>query len=346
MLPCPYCGAEFSLKRNLDRHQRTVKTCIAVQKEQGAQIREDRFTCECGEAFTRRHDLTRHRKSCVTDEKAIATVINDNSTTNYNTVNQINIHFGSTMSALTPEIIAEKVLEVLSLGAVEKGLAHMTEEVARPVFSNEKNNWLVRVADASRSKLIMRTDEGDQPDHQGRNTTMLLKQPFIEASMLALEQTEHPRDVESTIEEIKDDDTYDKETMGALLRVAPTKFKQTNPLIFTEAHQLALDKSMAKLDKIMAKRKRLQDKKCALEAERVRNDFLDKSQDLHDGTFWHPVHRYVIQPDQEHEFLIIGRRAKRSDTTLPLTKEDVKSIYTLGLAPQLDAQYHTKATRD
>jgi hypothetical protein len=246
------------------------------------------------------------------------------------------------MTSLTPEIVAKKVMEVLSLDAVEKGLAHMTQEVARPVFSNEKGNWLVRVADASRSKLIVRTDQGDQPDHQGRNTTLLLKQPFIEASMLALEQTERPRDVENTIEEIRDDDTYDKETMGVLLRTVPTKFEQADPLIFTEAHQFALDKSMAKLDKVMAKRKRLQKKQMALDAEKVRNDFLDKAQDLHDGTFWHPVHHYIIQPDQECEFLILGRRVKRSDATLPLTKEDVKNIHSLGLAPQLDPQYRVE----
>ena len=161
-------------------------------------------------------------------------------------------------------------MEVLSLEAVEKGLARMTEEVAKPVFSNEKGNWTIRVADASRNKLVMRTDQGDEPDHQGHHTTQLLKQPFIEASMLALEQTEHPRDVENTIGELKDEETYNKQTMGVLLRVAPTKFEQTNPAIFTEAHQQALDKSMAKLDRLMAKRKRLEQKKTNEKAEKLR----------------------------------------------------------------------------
>ena len=68
-------------------------------------------------------------------------------------------------------------------------------------------------------------------------------------------------------------------------------------------------------------------------------DLLDKSQDLHDGTFWHPVHHYIIQPDQDHEFLIIGRRVKRTDATLPLSKADVERIHTLGLSSQLDPQY-------
>jgi hypothetical protein len=38
----------------------------------------------------------------------------------------------------TPELITERVLEALSLEAVEKGVAHMTAEVARPTFTNEK----------------------------------------------------------------------------------------------------------------------------------------------------------------------------------------------------------------
>ena len=198
------------------------------------------------------------------------TTIIDQSTNVTNNTNNIQINvFGSTASALTPEIIAQKVMEVISLEAVEKGLAHMTQEVARPVFSNEKGNWLVRVADASRSKLIVRTDEGDQPDHQGRNTTRLLKKPFMEASLIALEETDRPRDVENTIEAIRDDDTYDKQTMGALLGVAPTTFDQTNPLIFTEAHRIAEEKTRAKLDRVMAKRKRLQEKQKALEADKV-----------------------------------------------------------------------------
>jgi hypothetical protein len=65
-----------------------------------------------------------------------------NNTTN-NTVN-VNINvFGSTASSLTPELIAEKVREVLSYEAVEEGVAKMTEEVAPTLFVNEKGNSLI-----------------------------------------------------------------------------------------------------------------------------------------------------------------------------------------------------------
>jgi hypothetical protein len=240
--------------------------------------------------------------------------------------------------------VAQKVLEVLSLDAVEKGLARMTEEVAPSIFTNEKKNWTIRVADGSRNKLVVRTDDGDQPDLQGHKTTRLLRHPFIKASMLALEQTDRPKQVESTIEEIRDDDTYNRQTMGALLRMAPSKFDDTNSVL-AEARRLDEEKGLEELDRFMAKRKRKQAKQAAIQAEATRNDFLDRAQDLHDGTFWHPVQHFIIQPDEEREFVVIGRRAKRSDATIPLTKADIATIKELGLAPQLDAQYVSMLTQ-
>ena len=243
MPACPHCGVVIAAKHNLDRHQKTVKSCLAIQREQGLVAQEQTHTCECGESFTRKDVFIRHKSKCEEVAPASTTTIINNNDNRIQLNQQINIHFGSTFSALTPELVAERVLEVLSLEAVEKGLARMTEEVARPVFTNEKNNWTIRVADSSRNKLVVRTYGGDRPDHQGHNTTRLLKQPFMEASMLALKQTERPNEVENTIEEIQDDDIYRNKTMGVLLRVAPTSFDQTNPLIFTEAHRLAEEKN-------------------------------------------------------------------------------------------------------
>ena len=336
--PCQYCGAEFKRSGDLTRHQKSAKRCMAIQREQGLFVAEPAHKCECGETFYLRYDLTRHKTKC---SIAIpATMINNIDNSNTLIQNNFNINvFGTTMSSLTPELIAERVLEVISLEAVEKGVAHMTAEVARPVFSNEKGNWLVRVADGSRNKLMMRTDEGDIPDHQGHKTTRLLRQPFIEASLLALKETDKPDDVENTIGEIKDDETYDKKTMGALLRIAPTKFDQRELTVLNEAYERRLEESMAKLDRVMAKRKRTKAKQLELEGVKWKEDFLDHSQDLHDGTFWHPIHRFIIQPDQEHEFSIIGKREKRGDQTVPLTRADLKAITDMGLGSYVSPEF-------
>ena len=337
-LQCQFCGTEFSARRNLASHQKTAKYCLAKQREQGVNVPEPEYVCSCGEKFRLRHHLSRHRERCDnTPSSVIQTQNNIGIGIQQNNIN-INV-FGTTMSSLTPELIAERVLEALSLEAVEKGVAHMTAEVARPAFTNEKGNWLVRVADGSRNKLIVRMDDGDRPDHQGHNTTRLLKKPFIEASLIALEKTDKPADVENTIEDIKDSEAYDRKTMSALLKIAPTKFDQTDPVIFTEAHRLAEEKAFAKLDRVMAKRKRTKAKQLELEGAKWKDDILDHSQDLHDGTFWHPIHRFVIQPDEEHEFSILGKREKRTDQTVPLTRADLKTIGDMGLGQHVSQEF-------
>ena len=331
---CPYCQTELSTKRYLDRHQKTVKYCLELQRAQGVKTNEETFSCDCGEVFHRKYHLTRHQATC-----SHSTVTVNNTIGTQNIQNNFNINvFGSTASSLTPELIAQKVMEVISLEAVEKGLVHMTEEVARPVFSNEKGNWLVRVADGSRNKLVLRTDEGEQSDPQGHRTTRLLKAPFMKASLLALEQTDRPKDVENTIEDIKDEDTYDKKTMGALLRIAPAKFNEIND-VFTEAHLIAEERIFAEAERVMAKREKEKAKLLKLETAKWRENFLDHSQDLHDGTFWHPIHRFVIQPDTEREFSILGKREKRGDQTISLTKVDLSKVAEMGLSRYLAPEY-------
>jgi hypothetical protein len=216
----------------------------------------------------------------------------------------------------------------------------MTETVAPSCFTNEKRNWFLRSTDASRNKLVVRTDEGDIADIQGYRTTRMLKKPFMEASLMALEETDKPKDVENTIEEIQDEDTYSKKTMGALLRVVPTMFDQTRPIYpITEADRIAEEKVSAKLDRVMAKRARAKAKQLKLEAAKWKDEFLDRSQDLHDGTFWHPTNHFIIQPDEKLDFTILGRREKRGDTTVQLTKADLKTISEMGLEAHLDEQY-------
>jgi hypothetical protein len=102
---------------------------------------------------------------------------------------------------------------------------------------------------------------------------------------------------------------------------------------------LAEEKAFAELDRVMAKRKRTKAKQLKLEGAKWKEDFLDRSQDLHDGTFWHPIHRFVIQPDEEHEFSILGKREKRTDQTVPLTRADLKTIGDMGLGHRLSEEF-------
>ena len=250
--PCEYCESEFKNKRDLNRHQKTAKYCLVIQTEQGVLTEASSYKCECGEIFHRKYHLTRHRKTC----SSVTQVNNGTINNTTNTVNVVNINvFGSTLSSLTPELIAEKVREVLSYEAVEEGVAKMTEEVAPTLFTNEKGNSLIRVADASRKKLVYRTDTGDVPDSDGKRTGRLLRHPFGQAALLALEGSDNPDAVNKTIEMLCDQEASGKEALKTLLRDAPAQFENPTQLT-TEAHDLADQKTFVQLEKALAKNRK------------------------------------------------------------------------------------------
>jgi hypothetical protein len=337
--PCKHCGTEFTAKRSLDRHMKTAKFCLDLQREQGLDVKEEVFRCECGSDFNLKHNLTRHQASCPS-----TTVNVGQMNVTQNMVNQqININIlGSTMSSLTPELVKEKVIEALSVSSVERGLAQMVQDAAPAIFQNEKNIWLVRVADAGRNKLIQLTDTGEETDIKGAKTAAMLRAPFRDVSLSALEETKRPKLVEQTIDEINDDRFYQTTTVNAILQIAPSTFKSQSEAQ-AEAFRLAEEQSVARMDAYMKKRKREAAKAKQLEAAKWRDDFLDKCQNLHDGTFWHPIRHFVIQMDSRNVFTILGRRERRGDTTVQLTKADIATLADMGLGPQLDAQYQSRS---
>ena len=330
---CEFCDAEFTVRKSMLRHQKSAIYCLAKQKERGLTVPAPEYVCSCGQTFRLRQHLSQHRERCGDTSPSVVNNTQNNIQTQNNTNLTINI-YGTTASSLTAEAVAEKVLAVISMEAVEGGVAEMTKEVAPNVFRNEKGTWNLRVADASRKKLLVRTDEGEESDRQGDRTTKLLRAPFLQASFSALEQGAQPRKVKNTIEEIEDDETYANKSTGALLKVVPDKFASSVALIDDreeDDHDRAYRKASAKAKRVLAKLKREEDEELRLLTERSKEDFLEHSQDLHDGTFWHPIHRFIIQPDQEHDFSIIGKREKRGDQTLPLTRADLKTISDMGL---------------
>jgi hypothetical protein len=301
--------------------------------------KEPELSCPCGYKCTRPDSLKRHRAGCVTVTNT--TIHNDHSVNIGNQVNfNINV-FGPTASSLTPELIRDKILQAVSCEAVEKGLRQMTQQIAPAVFTNDKGNWVIRVADASRNKLIMRTDEGDEADVGARKATGMIRTHLLHAGITALKESEYPQDVNSTLEEIRDDDSYQRSAGRALLTVAPDKFADapTNPALDTALHERMFREALVECDQAQKEFRRKERRKLKAETEKWCNDFLDKAQSLHDGTFWHPVQHFVIQPDSEHDFTILGRRGKREDTTVRLTKADLELIARMGLTSYLDAQY-------
>jgi hypothetical protein len=160
----------------------------------------------------------------------------------------------------------------------------------------------------------------------------------MEASLLALEQTDQPTKVEQTLGDIKDKDIYERKTVTTLLKMAPAEFNEGSFSI--EPFRLANEKIEAKVDRVLAKRKKLKSQQKQVEAEKWRNDFLDKCQNLHDGTYWHSVRNFVVglTPDGT-DFVILGKREKIGDKTVVLTKADLATIEKMGLTSNLAEQY-------
>ena len=58
---CKYCNREFATKPNLLRHQRTVTSCIQLQKNGKC----EKFDCRyCKKSYTDKSNLNRHLPKC------------------------------------------------------------------------------------------------------------------------------------------------------------------------------------------------------------------------------------------------------------------------------------------
>lgn len=330
---CEYCNTKFDYKSHLTRHQQTAKYCLDIQQKLGITIPEPRFKCPCGETFTRKNQLERHFNRCQQKDP----VISQSSITNIGigTQNVINNNivinlFGSTWSSLTPEIVSEKILSNISVSDIESGLKTMTEAVAPAVFKNEKNNWMVRVADSSRNKFELKTDSGVISDVGGQKTSALLKTPLIKATLIAADKSKKPDEIKQTIDDIKNSETYTKQTVGTLVKIVPARFEahdsdiKIDPRKEEIEQQKALDRALAKINKkIQAKDEE--------EYQKWKNEMLNNSQPLFNESFWHPQLHFILEVHSTLGFVIIGKRKDRFDKTMPLSKEDIEKIHKMKL---------------
>ena len=68
---CQYCGDIFSNKRNMKRHQKTVRHCLDIQQAQGVQIEPETHQCSCGAVFTQKATLTRHQLASCSSKRSL-----------------------------------------------------------------------------------------------------------------------------------------------------------------------------------------------------------------------------------------------------------------------------------
>lgn len=81
---CQYCSSEFTLKRSLDKHQRTAVYCIKIREE------TYKYTCICGKKMETSELLKFHHDSCLTKK--------------YNDSQKLNKELQEKLSSLKEEI--------------------------------------------------------------------------------------------------------------------------------------------------------------------------------------------------------------------------------------------------
>ena len=77
---CKYCNKEFSLPRNLIKHQKTARYCLNIQKElnvnQDVILNSLTFHCDyCDKNLTSKENLLNHQRICI--QKFIKEKTND-----------------------------------------------------------------------------------------------------------------------------------------------------------------------------------------------------------------------------------------------------------------------------
>lgn len=62
---CPYCKGKFSAKKHVNRHIKTSKYCLDIQRSLELNLAEElEYRCECGYKTLLKYNLILHKKKC------------------------------------------------------------------------------------------------------------------------------------------------------------------------------------------------------------------------------------------------------------------------------------------
>jgi hypothetical protein len=364
---CEFCGNDYPSNKQLKAHQQHAKFCLQLQNKDSIAKIENHICSGCNESYSTRSNLNRHKKTCDAYQKTQAIICSAAGTVNnVNIQNQniqniqnvqniqqnivINLSLGNTISALSVEDISKKVVAAISAKDVEQGLERMVSAAAPKVFKNEKGNWNVKVADASRRKLLIRTDDGETTDFGGHKAAQVLHAPLLEASIQAYTRNKKSKDIGRTIDDINDEKTYDKKTTDTLLRIVPHDYDNSF------AYPIDYDKTA----KLKLECKRLREEAEIEEQKETINKlikWLEKGKSVphksQPDTLWHidyTVFAYVTSGKHVLQFdgvrmsgvELIGHCSTDSGKVIDFGPKELKGIANQGLKSFLSEKYKQK----
>ena len=162
---CEYCNQCFYSQANLRRHKTTAIYCLDIQNKTCAIAKVVDFKCKCGSHFTRKDNLDRHEKICITITQnnpiinnAPIAVQNITNITNNITINNAQ---SFTMATLTKDYIIETLTPLITKEIAKQGIGAITEIIVDMLMQKD-GKYCYYCTDKSRKQFRMLIDHEGQ----------------------------------------------------------------------------------------------------------------------------------------------------------------------------------------
>lgn len=352
---CQYCNATIQNARNLSRHQLT-KTCLSMQRRLGLKSETIMFTCDCGFASAIRDELKIHQRKCeqigdvksaetqssMTDRETAASVIvtatmptNINNTQNIvnNTQNITNNTQNNFFFFGCDDIAKNYILRTMSLPSQlrldlsEKGYAALSGQVIITSITNDEGCSDIRVADASRKKLVCKTMLGDiEEDRGGHKSGARIGEAVDQVLSMSHKESANCSKVMKTIKDSnKDRDEGRPILRGMILDTCPRSFEE----VIRSAHMSDTAKELCRIEEEYNKK----NAKERLERGKKWKEHLrfNKIIDPDTERFWDDTTCFVwIESDKE--ISLLGKSLKYQGALIRFSRRDLKNIDWMGLS--------------
>jgi len=163
-LICEFCSSEFTLKSNLNRHQKRTRYCLKLQGKLQKE-EEEILVCKCGKEFSRRDSLKRHKANFCTFEESTPTAGSQVDVVRmFEILADVAKSTGNTVTKTTNNNNTINLQPITHQYMKEEGNRLLTKEVviqgSQPKIAGRVLKPRIRIADKSRNKIEYMDEEG------------------------------------------------------------------------------------------------------------------------------------------------------------------------------------------